>query len=198
MIIGIDFDNTIIKYDNLFYEIALEKKLIPKNLQKKKEEVKNFFINNNIENQWTILQGEVYGSKIFRAKPFKGFIESIKYLNELSIPFFIISHKTKFPYLGEKVDLHESALNWMASNKFFDADGLNMSISQVYFEPTKERKAKKIVDKGCTHFIDDLPEILDIISDEVKKIFFSPNTSANNVNNWIVMNSWKELPSTLK
>ena len=66
MIIGIDFDNTIIKYDNLFYEIALEKKLIPKTLQKNKEEVKNFFINNNIENQWTMLQGEVYGSKISR------------------------------------------------------------------------------------------------------------------------------------
>ncbi len=198
MIIGIDFDNTIIKYDNLFYEIALEKKLIPKNLQKKKNEVRKFFINNNIEDQWTILQGEVYGGKIYRAKPFKGFIESIKYLNELSIPFFIISHKTKFPYLGKKVDLHDSALSWMTSNKFFDSDGLNMSISQVYFEPTKERKVEKIIDKGCTHFIDDLPEILDIISDKVEKIYFSPNNSSINDNNWIIMNSWEELPLILK
>jgi len=198
MIIGIDFDNTIIKYDNLFYEIALEKKLIPKNLQKKKNEVRKFFINNNIEDQWTILQGEVYGGKIYRAKPFKGFIESIKYLNELSIPFFIISHKTKFPYLGKKVDLHDSALSWMTSNKFFDSDGLNMSISQVYFEPTKERKVEKIIDKGCTHFIDDLPEILDIISDKVEKIYLSPNNSSINYNIWIIMNSWEELPLILK
>ena len=34
MIIGIDFDNTIIKYDELFHKISIEKNLIPKKLNK--------------------------------------------------------------------------------------------------------------------------------------------------------------------
>ena len=32
MRIGIDFDNTIVSYDELFYQIAQEKKLIPAEL----------------------------------------------------------------------------------------------------------------------------------------------------------------------
>ena len=36
MIIGIDFDNTIIKYDELFYKISLEQNLIPSNIIKDK------------------------------------------------------------------------------------------------------------------------------------------------------------------
>ena len=35
--IGLDLDNTIINYSETFYEVALEKKLIPKNFSK------NFF-----------------------------------------------------------------------------------------------------------------------------------------------------------
>ena len=37
--IGIDFDNTIVVYNNLFYKIALEKKLIPAELPKNKIDI---------------------------------------------------------------------------------------------------------------------------------------------------------------
>ena len=36
-ILGIDFDNTIVRYDNLFYKIALEKGLIDTSIGKSKE-----------------------------------------------------------------------------------------------------------------------------------------------------------------
>ena len=44
MVLGLDFDNTIIKYDELFYKIAFEKDLIPADLPKeKKTRVHNIF-----------------------------------------------------------------------------------------------------------------------------------------------------------
>ena len=34
--VGLDFDNNLISYDDLFHKVALEKKLIPINFQNKK------------------------------------------------------------------------------------------------------------------------------------------------------------------
>ena len=42
MIVGIDFDNTIVCYDSLFYNIALEKGLIPSNISKSKNSVRDY------------------------------------------------------------------------------------------------------------------------------------------------------------
>jgi len=36
------------------------------------------------------------------------------------IPVFIVSHKTQFPYLGPKYDLHEAALAWLTKNGVVD------------------------------------------------------------------------------
>ena len=40
MIFGFDFDNTLINYDKVFYDIAIEKKLVNKNNRKNKESIK--------------------------------------------------------------------------------------------------------------------------------------------------------------
>ena len=44
MIFGFDFDNTIINYDKVFYNIALKKKLINKKVKKSKESIKSLLI----------------------------------------------------------------------------------------------------------------------------------------------------------
>ena len=62
--LGLDFDNTLIDYDEVFYEIACEKNLIPKNIGKTKVKVRKFLKDNGEEELFTLLQGEVYGSKI--------------------------------------------------------------------------------------------------------------------------------------
>ena len=38
--LGIDFDNTIVKYDNLFYRVALEKGLIDTSIGRSKKEIR--------------------------------------------------------------------------------------------------------------------------------------------------------------
>ena len=76
MIIGIDFDNTIINYTNSFIDLSKKKKLVPKKNNKNKISIKNYLIKKNIEYEWTILQGEVYGKNIMRAEIYFGVLEN--------------------------------------------------------------------------------------------------------------------------
>jgi len=197
MVLGLDFDNTIINYDRLFYKIALEKELIPSSLPKEKNAVRDFLREKDIENEWTIIQGEVYGHRINEAFIFDGVIDILKKLRLKNIPIKIISHKTKYPYLGTKKNLHTAAKNWLKLNHFFDIDGLNFKENQVYFEITKSKKIDRIISSGCTHYVDDLPEILDMIPKKINKILFSPKPIKSFNNNWSIINSWKDLPKVI-
>ena len=79
MIIGFDFDNTIIDYSKVF-KILINKKIKKKDSNLNKATLKNFLIKNKKENEWTVIQGEVYGKYIIEAKLYKGFIKLFKYL----------------------------------------------------------------------------------------------------------------------
>ena len=105
-------------------------------------------------------------------------LETLEKLRIKKIPINIISHKTRVPYLGAKVDLHAAAKNWLTINHFFDTNGLNLKENQIYFEVTKEEKIDRIMANGCTHYVDDLPEILEMIPKGIQKILFSPNSRA--------------------
>jgi hypothetical protein len=185
--IGIDFDNTIVCYDEAFYLAAIENNLIPKNLTKSKNSIKDYLIIKKKEAEWTKLQGYVYGSKMDLAKSFLGFEDFIKYALKNNFEINIISHKTRFPYLGDKYDLHLSAKNWLNSQKFY-----NEKI-KVFFELTLEKKINRIKKENCNYFIDDLIDVLNhqLFPKNVKKIYFNsvkfPSNSAalKNIYNWI-------------
>jgi len=197
MFLGIDFDNTIIKYDELFHKIACEKGLISSEFPKQKNAIRDYLRESGVEDEWTVIQGEVYGERIKEAVPFTGMLETLEELNAKKVPINIVSHKTREPYLGPKRDLHAAALNWLKLNGIIDAEGLNSYASQVFFEVTKEEKINRIVQIGCTHYLDDLPEILEMIPDGINKILFSPNGEEIINTNWTVIRSWNELPSIL-
>jgi hypothetical protein len=57
MILGVDFDNTIVRYDELFHRIAVERGFIPKSLPARKKEVRDFLRRQGHEQTWTELQG---------------------------------------------------------------------------------------------------------------------------------------------
>ena len=44
MIVGLDFDNTIINYEKLFKKVAYKKKLVPKNIKSNKNSIKQYLI----------------------------------------------------------------------------------------------------------------------------------------------------------
>ena len=176
MRIGIDFDNTIVCYDPVFHIASYEKKLIPESIPATKEAVRDHLREIDREDDWTELQGYIYGTRMELAKPFPGIFDFLKQTINRGIDVFIISHKTQFPYRGPQYDLPAAARSWLETNGVFDPEGIGLSVDRAFFEPTKELKLERIGALGCTHFIDDLPEFLAEpgFPPDTTKILFEP------------------------
>lgn len=193
MKIGIDFDNTIICYDRIFHRVAVEQDLIPKDFPKSKEKIRNSLRERNIESKWTEMQGYVYGERITEADPFPGIQDFFIFCRKNKISVNIISHKTRYPYLGKRYDLHQAAYAWLSLHDFFNSKRVGLSREQVFFELTKEDKIQRIVDLRCTHFFDDLPEFLSEKSfpSRVKRILFDPNANHRSQSSFSRVTSWQ-------
>jgi len=190
--LGIDFDNTITNYDGVFSKAALHENMISKDaphVYNTKADVKNYLINTNKEEKWTELQGLVYGKYIKFAKPQKNLIQTIKSLSEHDIFLCIVSHRTRFPYIGEKINLHDAARQWLNDNLFQLIPDQN-----IFFEETIEDKVKRANTLHLDFFVDDLPKILlhEKLSQRIKKILFKPEKSLNN-NHLIETQDWSEI-----
>ena len=197
MRLGLDFDNTLVSYDRLFLRVAVEKASVPARTPARKNAVRDHLRAAGREEDWTRLQGEVYGTRILEAEPFDDMLATLKWLADRKVAMCIVSHKTRTPYLGEACDLHAAARSWLDSQGFHDSAGLAWPRTQVFFELSREAKIERILSQGCTHFVDDLPEILDLLPDSVEKIYFSPGGIATGHPAWQVMRAWRELPMLL-
>lgn len=197
MRLGFDFDNTLISYDRLFHRIAQDKALIPETTLPQKNAVRDHLRQQGAEDEWTCMQGEVYGGRILEAEPYPGMHATLRAMQVKRIPMCIVSHKTRTPYLGQPWDLHAAALGWLRQQGFFDAQGLGWSEDQIFFELTKEAKVARILALGCTHYVDDLPEILEMLPDSVEKVLFDPGKVHSTVPAWKRLSAWGELSSLL-
>ena len=199
MKIGIDFDNTIVNYDRVFYSSALELNLIPKNLKKSKLVVRDYLREMDMNDVWTDLQGLVYGEKMKEAEIFDGFIEFLNFARNKSFSIVIISHKTRYPYSGKKYDLHVAAEEWILDR--LSETKINFKYLQnFFFLSSKEEKVDKIAQEKCDYFIDDLPEIFEIenFPKETKKILFDPLSSFKNKTNLTRVKDWHEFTSLIQ
>lgn len=194
MRIGLDFDNTLIRYDALFHRIAREWDLIPADVPVQKKAVRDYLRSQNQEDAWTEMQGEVYGARIAEAEPFEEMLNILKVLSQANIPLCIVSHKTQTPYRGPAYDLHQAARDWLTQQGFFASSGLNWQSNQVFFEVTKEEKCQRIVDLGCSHYVDDLPEILELLPDSIQKILFASSGTATLPSGWLHLQNWQDFP----
>jgi len=178
MRIGIDFDNTIVDYTGVFYQVAVGLGWIPKETQHTKFAVKQFFLDNNNEKKWTELQGIVYGKAIIQASPFPCIHQTFTSWLSKGYELFIISHKTKYPIIGDKVNFHIAAMNWLEQHQLVSLSGSSTTIpyKNVFFNETKEEKIAKIAALSCDLFIDDLPSILlhDNFPKPTEKVLFDP------------------------
>ncbi|MCX7712460.1 MAG: hypothetical protein N2035_02150 [Chthoniobacterales bacterium] len=196
MIIGVDLDNTIISFDSIFFKVAYEEGLISNEIPKKKNVVRDELRRRGLEKEWIRLQGIVYGKRIIEAEVFEGFEEFCEEACGRGHRLVIISHKTRFPFIGDKVDLHQSARNWIC-DKLFYKKGL-IQLSDVYFELTKAEKINRICNVGCEFFIDDLPEILEdqAFPVNIKKILFDSERRFKKT--YAVVNTWSEVLQYIK
>lgn len=157
--IGIDFDNTIITYDDVFFKYAFDRGLISKDVKKKKKIIRDTIRKlPDGEARWIELQAIVYGRYINEAKPAKGIKEFMRTCMEKSVSVSIISHKTEYPALGPRLNLRNAAITWIEAHGFFSELGLLMT--DAMFVGTLDEKFGKIIERQCTHFIDDLIEVL--------------------------------------
>jgi len=195
-LLGLDFDNTLVRYDKLFHQLAVEKGLIEESLEANKITIRDYLRTQGKDEQFTLLQGEAYGLRILEAEPAEGMLKALSELNQRGIPMVLVSHKTRTPYKGPGYDLHQAAWGWLEQRGFFAPDGLGWSRNQVFFENSKQAKVARIEAKGCSHYVDDLPEILEMIHPDIQTILYDPATQ-HKTKAQQVIKSWAELPNLL-
>jgi len=180
-VIGVDFDNTIVDYNDLICRVAYERGFAKESISGSKKAVRDSIRNlPEGETEWRKLQAIVYGPRIGEAKLMKGVQEFFKQCNTRGIKIYVISHKTEFASsdtLG--INLRKAALAWMQKNNFFHNRAFGLAEKDVYFESTREEKINRIKELDCTHFVDDLEETFfeKSFPVNVEKILFAPEKS---------------------
>ena len=190
MKVGFDFDNTLINYYGVFFEVAYSKGLIPLNIKKDKNSVKDYLNKNSQGELFTEIQGLVYGKEIFRSCPSKNILIGLNDLlkKEKKANLFIVSHKTKYPFIGEKIDLREAANRWIKKNLKLN-EKLIFPEKNIFYESTIEEKIKRINYLKCDYYFDDLPIIIENLPSHIKGFLYDPlnkyqEGNLNKISDW--------------
>ena len=198
MRIGIDFDNTIINYDQVFLGTAKERGLIAKNFAGiSKQAVRDAIrLLPDGEMTWQRLQGLIYSKGIARAVMFEGVDRFLRRAKSEGHTVLIVSHKTEFGHLDpEQTNLRQAALDWMTRHNFFTWDGYGILRQNVYFEGTRAEKLARIASLGCACFIDDLEEVLDdqAFPAAVKPVLFAAATMSGHAPAYPLCPTWDDV-----
>ncbi|MFZ1189072.1 MAG: hypothetical protein WAO16_08825 [Pseudolabrys sp.] len=195
--IGIDFDNTIVGYDKVFLIAARERQLVGEHFVGDKRAIRDAVrLLPDGELKWQRLQGYVYGSGISDAVMFDGLDRFLRRCRSDGHTVMIVSHKTEFGHFdANQVKLRQAAHSWMTARGFFQEDGYGIFSKHIFFESTRAEKLKRIADLACTHFIDDLEEVLSDPSfpPTVARILFAERAVATGDLPYIVCPSWRHI-----
>lgn len=198
MIIGLDFDNTIVCYDQAIARLADELLNLPKAVPRTKLSVRDHLRGDGREGEWTAFQGALYGPGMQHAQPFSGCLDTLRGLATEGHAFRIVSHRSARPYAGEPYDLHYYANQWIAAN----LESFNLIDNKdIFFLESQSDKLKQIKRLNCDLFVDDLIEVL--TSKEFPKItigvLFDPDHRyKRKESSPLVMNCWHELINLCK
>jgi hypothetical protein len=197
MRVGIDFDNTIITYDKVFLSMARERHLVNVEFCGRKQAIRDSIrLLPDGELFWQQLQGQVYGTGVADARMFEGVDSFLRRCRRENVPVVIVSHKTEYGHHDpNRINLREAAREWMTVHGFFRQDIYAIPAENLYFEETREDKLKRIARLDCTHFIDDLEEVL---SDPgfppgVERILFTEGEAAPAPSPYIVCPTWRQI-----
>ena len=147
MRIGIDFDNTIIRYDDVFASAASARALLPADFRGGKQAVRDAIrLRPDGEQDWQRLQGHVYGTGIAAARPFPGVDDFLRRARANGVRVLIVSHKTEYGHFDpDRVNLRAAALQWLQAQGFFQPDGFAaLDRRDVHFAATRAEKLARI------------------------------------------------------
>ncbi len=186
MRIGIDLDNTLADYRRPLERLCVRHG-VPGPHTDPKLALRGELRARGQENEWTQLQGELYGPCMREAELFAGAVDAIAKWQASGCEVCVISHRTKHPIAGEKHDLHAFAREWIVERR--------LDVADLFFEETKEAKLARIGSLRCDVFIDDLPEILlhPAFPSATRKILFDPGHCHPSRPDVPSADSWKEV-----
>ncbi len=193
MRVGLDFDNTIVCYDEAFHQLAMESGAIPADLPRVKEKVKAYLQQRGRNDFWTELQGLAYGPRMESAATFPGFENFLNIAKQHQAEIFIVSHRSPKPYSGLDYDLHAAAKAWLHNRPWISSQQISMQ--NVYFEATKKEKIQRIADLKLDFFVDDLVEIFKDADfpQGLRKIHFRPGAESSPEPNLIHAKNWDDV-----
>jgi hypothetical protein len=196
-IIGVDFDNTIVRYGALIHRIAIEWGLVQEKTEKDKTVIRDRIrLLPGGEVEWQKVQAEVYGPRMKEAELIEGVSEFFGHCRQRNIQTFIVSHKTKYAHYDRtNTNLRAAALEWMERNSFFVDTGLGILRENVFFESTRIEKVDRIKRLRCTHFIDDLEEVFaeGSFPKNTEKILFGAQSRQVELTGIRMATSWQEI-----
>jgi hypothetical protein len=194
--IGIDFDNTIVAYDQVFCAAAKRSGLIDADFVGGKQAVRDCIrLLPDGELTWQRLQGQVYGKGISGATLIPGVDAFLRRCRAEGCAVSIVSHKTEYGhYDRERTNLREAARSWMAANGLLNGE-FGISSSNVFFEGTRSEKLARIAALSCTHFIDDLEEVLvdPAFPPSVERILFGEREELSSAALYAVCATWRDI-----
>jgi len=194
MLIGLDFDNTMVCYDRLFHRLAIEYGYALPPAIATKSSVRDHLRAAGHEEVWTELQGIAYGPRIVEAETFPGVHDFLSRCRLVGVSVAIISHKTRRPYRGAGHDLHAAAHSFLESHGFYKRDETGLTADQVFFETTLPGKLTRIEKLPCSAFVDDLPELLaqPAFPNGVQRVLFDPSGQCMDEKRFVRVSSWHE------
>jgi hypothetical protein len=196
-VLAVDFDNTIVSYDELIYRVAVDMELLPKGHVLNKEEARRLIrLQADGELAWQRIQAAIYGPRIAEAQLIDGVVPFFQQCKARGIPVYVVSHKTEYASQDEtRTDLRSAAVGWMKGHGFFEESGLGLSPSNVYFEDTRSKKVERVMSLGCSHLIDDLEETFleESFPADVEKLLYSPHAAHSSIPGVRTVSSWEDI-----
>jgi phosphoserine phosphatase len=197
MLIGLDFDNTIVCYDQAIVRLADELLKLPESIPRTKRDVRDYLRSADREDEWTAFQGELYGPGMRYAESFPGCLETLKEITKKGHTLCVVSHRSARPYAGPAYDLHDYARQWVAQHLL--EEGI-IDADVIFFYETREQKVEKIAQLACKAFIDDLPEVFAEPGFPVttQPILFDPKAQEDLSRHVWITHDWQCLPRLIQ
>lgn len=194
---GVDFDNTVVSYDEVLGRIARERGLLNSNGPAAKRTIRDEIrLLPDGEIEWQKCQALLYGPRIHEARLIAGVEDFFQRCREQGIDTYIISHKTEYSrYDATGTNLREAALGWMREKGFFDPSGLGLTPERVFFANTRQEKIAHLTRLRCTEFIDDLEETFleETFPAGTARLLYEPARTSPPPSGVRLMKSWQEI-----
>jgi hypothetical protein len=195
LLIGLDLDNTILRYDRALRLVAEEEGCVPSGWDGGKKSLRDFLRGGpGGDERWQKVQAKIYGTHIDYTEFYAGFVEFVHVARAKGHRLVVVSHKTEVcPVDESRILLRVAAIRWLESQGFFSKIGF--SFKDLHFCATQDEKCHTIADLHCDVFIDDLPEVFENrhFPKATRKIHFTAGITGNHHNLFRAFPSWRSI-----